>query len=692
MMDSFSFEDFSLSLSWRADAEGRELADGDPVFAVETEYDGISPSHLAVRLKITNRSDAPHTVGSAYPIVAENLRIGGSDPASWRVLKECRHKNDLPGTFVPSRRDDAFFDAFNRLSEQGSLEDSRLSAELESDEIIVFQDETSGRAIALSFRSAGIQLTRIFTRFEESKPVCVRLGGDLNLTLAPGASVCTEWAAVDFTDDPYAALDRFTAYLGRNRRTVFSRKPFVYSTWYYYGETVTEADVDENLCEIEKKKLPFDVFQIDSGWEKTHGDWEANDKFPSGMKAVADRIKTLGMTAGIWTCPFTVEFDSDVFRAHPAWFLRDAKGEFIRFRINCDFAVMDVTNPEALAWVRGLYEKLRDWGYDYHKLDFTRAAFMYDKCERYDRSVTITQAYQKAMKIIREAIGKRAYLVVCGGMYDSLIGICDCQRTGSDVKSMWLDMNGKTPKIPFTVKQNSFRCFMNGWWHNDADALMVRRDPVGAAVPHLSMGTLTDDEAELFCANQYFSGGMISSSERLTLIDEDRLLLLRRLYPILDTKVKPLGLFGGERFISSFLVEVGGWVTLCALNWSDAEKPLVFTVPENFGAQTVLAAGYYSKCLTRGLRAGETVRFGTLRPHSVEVIKLAPDRWPQIVGSNMHYSMGAELSMRLECGEGRIRGENRFGIPARYTLALPDGRLLDFGCEAYGKLNFSFRE
>jgi hypothetical protein len=33
---------------------------------------------------------------------------------------------------------------------------------------------------------------------------------------------------------------------------------------------------------------------VDDGWQLSIGDWEANGKFPSGMNALAEKIKSTG--------------------------------------------------------------------------------------------------------------------------------------------------------------------------------------------------------------------------------------------------------------------------------------------------------------------------------------------------------------------------------------------------------------
>lgn len=78
------------------------------------------------------------------------------------------------------------------------------------------------------------------------------------------------------------------------------KTPSVFCTWYYYGLTVSYKDAAENLEKIRERRLPYDVFQIDEGWEITLGEWEPNAKFPLPMKEAAARIREAGLIPGIW--------------------------------------------------------------------------------------------------------------------------------------------------------------------------------------------------------------------------------------------------------------------------------------------------------------------------------------------------------------------------------------------------------
>ena len=175
-----------------------------------------------------------------------------------------------------------------------------------------------------------------------------------------------------------------------------------------------------NLEQIVEKKIPFDVFQIDEGWEKVLGWWEPNARFPVSMKEIAGEIRQAGLTPGLWTSPFVAHEISPVWKEHPEWCLRDKEGKPYLFPMNDTvYQVFDVTNPAVWEYIRQMYETFtRDWGYTYHKLDFTRAAILYEDGDFYDKTMPLPKAYGKAMEAVRQGIGEESYLLVCGGLYD----------------------------------------------------------------------------------------------------------------------------------------------------------------------------------------------------------------------------------------------------------------------------------
>ena len=169
------------------------------------------------------------------------------------------------------------------------------------------------------------------------------------------------------------------------------------------------------------------MFQLDEGWEVTLGEYEPNRKFPVSMKEVADRIREAGFTPGLWSSPFVAHASATVWKEHPEWILRNGDGKPCLFPMNDTvYYVFDITNEDTYDYFRKLYRRFTcDWGYTYHKLDFTRAAVIYEEAAFSNRKITMARAYYQAVRAIREGMGEDAFLVMCGGLYDPVIGLVD---------------------------------------------------------------------------------------------------------------------------------------------------------------------------------------------------------------------------------------------------------------------------
>ncbi len=101
-----------------------------------------------------------------------------------------------------------------------------------------------------------------------------------------------------------------------------------------------------------------------------HGNWLSpyEDKFPRGLRALADKFKANDMIAGLCLSPFTVDEDSDVFIKHKDWILCMPNGRFVKAKKN--LYVLDSENEQVRAYVREvLHTILYMWGFDLVKLD-----------------------------------------------------------------------------------------------------------------------------------------------------------------------------------------------------------------------------------------------------------------------------------------------------------------------------------
>ena len=256
-----------------------------------------------------------------------------------------------------------------------------------------------------------------------------------------------------------------------------AKAPRVWCSWYSLYSWINERIVLRVLKNL--RGLPFDVFQIDDGWQLGYGDWESNKKFPSGMKVVAESISATGRSPGIWLAPFMVTPGSQLAKDHPDWLLRDEGGKPVRAGITWSGNPwgLDTSHPEVLEWLEQLIRKIRGWGYGYLKLDFLYIGALPGK--RYN-DIPREVAYRNAMQVIREAAGD-AYILACGAPIIPSLGLCDGLRVGPDVAPFWLNKplsvwlnNPNDTSTQNAVRTSVHRLWLSPLVNVDPDVLFFR--------------------------------------------------------------------------------------------------------------------------------------------------------------------------------------------------------------------------
>ena len=141
-------------------------------------------------------------------------------------------------------------------------------------------------------------------------------------------------------------FEAFASALGdRFGRRPRDRSLTMWSSWYSFYSDISEELLSGVLDEIEG--LRFGIFQVDDGWQRAVGDWQANERFPSGLAALGERIRGSGFRPGLWLAPFIARDDSDLFRDHPELFVADSDGSPVFAGYNWGGAchALDVTHP-----------------------------------------------------------------------------------------------------------------------------------------------------------------------------------------------------------------------------------------------------------------------------------------------------------------------------------------------------------
>ena len=298
-------------------------------------------------------------------------------------------------------------------------------------------------------------------------------------------------------------------------------EPKGWATWYdYYGD-VTEDDLLANCEEMARNYNGFVVCQLDDGYIRHWGDWfETNDRFPSGLADLATQIAAMTdddgnhLVPGLWMAPLMADKDSQLITDHPDWFVRDENGDYLKTgdAIVKKKRVLDITHPDARAWLTDTLAQIVDLGWVYLKLDFLFAGAA--EGVRYDNSFTALEAYRLAMETIAEAVGENVYLLASGQPFLPTAGYFHAARTSSDICGAPIDapLYFMTRNI---ARYNAARFFTQGiLFDNDPDQLLVR-------LP------LSDAQANLALASNVLLGGNLWLGDALIDLPEERADLIR---------------------------------------------------------------------------------------------------------------------------------------------------------------------
>jgi alpha-galactosidase len=356
--------------------------------------------------------------------------------------------------------------------------------------------------------------------------------------------------------------------------------PTGWSHWLYYFANVTEQDILENLRIINEKNLPFEYVQVDDGFQTFFGDWlSINDKFPHGMKYVADKIREAGRKPGIWLSPFMADARSEVVAKHPDWFLHDFSGRLINVNRHGDpywpapNYGLDLTHPDAYAWLKNVVTVMcKEWGYEYLKIDFLYAGAI--RAKRYDQNVTSVQAYRRGMELIREIAGERLILG-CGAPLLCSVGLVDDMRIGPDLSWEFDTASGPRPKdhtIPIS-REPLLSLFSHLWmnkrlWINDSDYVRTRQHDISLGwAETLALTTLIA-----------MGGGALYDSDKLATLEEEGYDLLDRLFPVADVAPAPVDRTTGKpsRLLSEVKRGDGAWFIGAKFNWHDEPRDHAF--------------------------------------------------------------------------------------------------------------------
>jgi hypothetical protein len=370
------------------------------------------------------------------------------------------------------------------------------------------------RGLALAFESGEPGEGRIAARdgsievaslWQPPRPVFPQGdGGTLRIACDPAgdglSALRALWAPASPVD-----LERLTAVAA----------PAGWRSRYAFADGLTEDAVIANLEHASRvfDRRQLGLFQVDDGYQRSLGDWDANTRFPHGHRWLTDRIHAHGRQAGVWVAPFAVAERSGIPEAHPEWLLRrEGAPAVLAARESWGGRVygLDAAHPAVQEWLFALGRRLvRDWGYDHVEVDLLDAATAGDA---HAGGLTRAEAYRRGLAALRDGLGADTFLHGGGAPLQHAAGLVNGMRVGPEVAPSWGAVQGG-------ARAATLRSFYHrAVWLNDHDGLLVR-------------SPLTEAEARAWTTVTAMAGGRTMLADDLPSLPPDRLALVQRALP-----------------------------------------------------------------------------------------------------------------------------------------------------------------
>ena len=495
---------------------------------------------------------------------------------------------------------------------------------------------------------------------------------DPPVELAPGGRLESEVFYVSVGEDrPMEALERFgwavAAFGGvKPRRATLPHGWDSWNTRYH-----TDISEDTMLGEVDfvdrhLKRYGWTHFSLDDGWQIARGNWAPDPaKFPHGMKWFADQVHARGMTAGIWTDPFTIDPDSPVAKEHPDW-LVDAGG-LGKGMLNEGQRLLDVTVPEAYAYVVNLYRKIgHEWGFD----ALAEADFVYRLlfAEGYSKKeLTRVEVFRLGMQAVREGFGEDADKFLMSMPPMAINGpVVDGMRIGNDCAPIWRKSPGKWPwGCVETLNNAAHRYFFAPHlWAPDQDCAYFNHATERARWGVADQPELTVEQSVAWLTGAALTGGVVKIGNAFSDLKPEEVSVLRRLLPVSSIPARPVDFFErAQPAIWTLPVEspIGKWQIVGVFNW-DERAPA--TIPVSFASLGLAEHRRYTVYDFWGDRFYGTAQDKldvNVGPGSVRLLGLRPyeDR-PMFLSTDRHWSMGATDFRELNWDEATRTLSGRF--------------------------------
>ena len=265
-----------------------------------------------------------------------------------------------------------------------------------------------------------------------------------------------------------------------------------------------------------------------------YGDWnDVTKHIPHGLTRLARMIRQGGIVPGVWYTPYWASLDSRVHQDHPGWMARNADGTEFREKLEGleatrttggEFAILDSTNPQVLAYFEQMAHQWRDRGFRYVSNDFLTCGLL--PPSYHDPTKTKAEAFRLGMEATRKGLGGDVFFRAINALFGPSMGLPQDMRVGAD---------------SFGDVVSAYEVVGSLWFYNHR---LWLNDPESIVVRGKSMEWNT-----MWASWIALAGTVMTYGDRLGELPAEYRDFYHRIFPPLNTPGRPLDLWENEPFL-----------------------------------------------------------------------------------------------------------------------------------------------
>lgn len=307
-----------------------------------------------------------------------------------------------------------------------------------------------------------------------------------------------------------------------------------YTSWYNYYQNINEEIMLRDLEGLANVGDAANIFQIDCGYETAVGDCEIDEeKFPSGLESIVEKIHSHGYMAGLWYAPFAAQFKAKIVKEHPDWLVRGKNSKPVICGTSWGgFWALDFEKQEVRDYIKAFFDKVfNEWHFDMVKLDFLYVACIIPRNKK-----TRGQLMCEAMDFLRECCGDKIMLG-CGVPLAPAFGVADACRISCDVENTFKEKfyvkvtHQEIISAKMAMVNSVYRRHLNGRiWANDPDVFFLRDGGMKNA-------GYTLEQKKLLANVNHILGNVLFVSDDIGEYDSEKMAILLDAYRKFEGKV-----------------------------------------------------------------------------------------------------------------------------------------------------------